>query len=789
MKPHQPVLSKTALVVLAICLTQTNRTVHAEPPHASYIFPAGGQRGTSIDVRVGGHFMHEGAPFEVFGKGIQPSARVERTKTVWFEGPLIPLPDSQRKEDYPKDYLGKITIDKDAELGNRYWRVSTSQGVTPRMKFVVGDLPEIVETEIDGDAIPVAVDLPVTINGRMFPREDVDVWTFSAKAGETISCEVVANRIGSPLDSRLEIRDPNGQAIAENVDAFGADSYVKFVASTDGAYQCRIHDINFDGLQDYVYRLTIRKGTAIDAVFPLGGQRGSQVQVRLFGQAGAQSPISVVMPNTGQTFRWQPPESSADAEPLLFDLGDLPESIETEPNNSADAVKIAGVAIPQTLNGIIEQPGDEDWWRIEASEGDSVRFEVFASRLGTTLDSVLDIVDATGKSVATNDDSTSGQADSLLSWKVAKGGPWFLRIRDQLLARGGSQFAYRIKATTQTGPDFRIVLPSEFLTVTRGQTAILNFQIERSDFAEAIELQVAGLPKGVSVEGTTIAKGKPNGQLTFKAEGAAQIGLAELNITGVGMAGETKLERSAAFPVAFGEPAIDGLTLSVAVVTPFKFLAPFETKYASRGTTYSRHFLIERNAFDGEIEIEMADRQVRHLQGVTGEKVVVPAASSEFDYTITLPPWMDIGRTSRTTLMASGFVTDEAGRKHRVSFTSQAQDDQIIVLVDPVKLSVSSKQQAIQVTPGTTFALPLEVGRGPGLVGAVQLELIVPDHIQGVAAQPVIVAAAESIATLNITFGTTDKQLGPFNMPIVIRATLTENGSPIVGEFRLALRN
>ena len=89
------------------------------------------------------------------------------------------------------------------------------------MKFMVGDLPEIVEEEIDGDPVPVKVTLPVTINGRIFPREDVDIWTFAAKKGQSVWCEVHAARLGSPLEARLEIRDAQGRRLAESDDARG----------------------------------------------------------------------------------------------------------------------------------------------------------------------------------------------------------------------------------------------------------------------------------------------------------------------------------------------------------------------------------------------------------------------------------------------------------------------------------------------------------------------------------------------------------------------------------------
>src|SRR2546428_12770161 len=104
----------------------------------------------------------------------------------------------------------------DAPLGVRAWRLWNSQGATSAKKFMVGDLPEIVEEEIDGAPVPREVRLPVTINGRIFPRENVDIWAFEARKGQVISAEVCAARLGSPLDSRLEIRDPQGRRIAEN---------------------------------------------------------------------------------------------------------------------------------------------------------------------------------------------------------------------------------------------------------------------------------------------------------------------------------------------------------------------------------------------------------------------------------------------------------------------------------------------------------------------------------------------------------------------------------------------
>src|SRR5436190_7884017 len=236
-----------AIVTVLVTLTAVVRPAAADAPVAMYVFPAGGQRGTEVKFRVGGLYLHESCPFEMAGSGVVASPRITATNTVWFEGPVVPLPDSQQAEDYPRDMAGNVNIAADAALGLRTWRVWTAQGAVPSRPFVVGDLPELVEEEIEGEPIPVRVKLPVTINGRIFPREDVDVWTFDAKAGQAITCSCLTTRLGSPFEARLEIRDAQGKRLVENSEAAtpAVDALVRFIAPHDGTYSIHVYDVKF----------------------------------------------------------------------------------------------------------------------------------------------------------------------------------------------------------------------------------------------------------------------------------------------------------------------------------------------------------------------------------------------------------------------------------------------------------------------------------------------------------------------------------------------------------------
>ena len=774
----------TALLTIATLLISAT-VCFADAPSVSYIFPAGGQRGTTVEFHVGGHYLHDACDFEMIGPGIEASSQLIRAEhTTWFEGPVIPLPDSQQKEDYPWAQNGSVSIAGNAPLGFRRWRVWTSQGVTESMKFVVGDFPEIIEEEIDGDPIPTRVELPVTINGRIFPREDVDIWTFQAKAGVSYTCEVMANRLGSPLDSRLVIVDPQDQRIAENVDGKGVDSFLRFTAREDGIYQVHIHDVNFGGLQHYVYRLSITDRPYVDQVYPLGGQRGTTTEFTLLGQATPDQPVLIALPTSNEsTFRDQLQIDGHLTNELSIELGDHPEFIE-EQVQPADTI-----ALPAVMNGRISQPGQVDNWRVALAKGEQLKLAIHAATLGSMLDAVLAVADETGKELATNDDTGNGQTDSSLSFTAPTDGRYKLTVRDSFASRGGERFAYRLYAelTDEPQPDFELRLPVDALTVTRGADVKLKVStIRKNKFQGPITLEMDGLPDGVTLSNNEIKEKKNDTQLTFKAEDTAKLGLARLTIRGTAAVGETKLVRRAIKPADSADDFDrDHFLLATALPTPFKVIGEFETRYAARGSTYSRHYTIDRSGFEGPITVRMAERQVRHLQGVNGPQMVIPSGTSEFDYPIKLPSWMEIGRTSRTAIMAVADVKDPDGSTHRVSYTSHAQNDQVIVLVDPGQLDLRLDRKSIVAVPKSSQEIPFHVGRGQGIEGAVEVRLVLPDHIKGLRSEPAVVPSHQSEGKLTLTF--TDADAGPWNMPLTIRATAIHNKAPYTAETKLAV--
>lgn len=754
---------RAIIPLLLLCAS----SARAEAPVASYIFPAGGQRGTTVNVRVGGLFLHKNCTFEILGPGVTATSKLTRMPTLWFEGPILPLPDSQRQEDYPKDMAGQIKIAADAVPGTRYWQLTTSQGATAAMKFVVGELPEIVEDEIDGEPIPVDVKLPVTINGRIFPRADVDVWTFTAKKGQSVTCDVQAARLGSPLEARLEIQDAQGRRLAESEPASG-DPRLRFTAPADGKYQVRIHDVNFQGSQAHVYRLTITADAYAERVFPLGGKRGTTVAFEVTGQ-GVPATAQVAVPTDRSPWAWV---ALAGSNRILLDVDDLEEFVGAGKS----------VVVPCVCNGRIAKPGNTESWNVSIKKGETIEAELRAARLGSPLDGILTVVDATGKELARVDTPQPDSNDAVLRFTAPADGDYGVRVQDRFRSRGGPAYTYRLRLTKGAESDFRLRLPTAGLSIPRGGNAKLQVVVEKlGNFQEQIVLSVEGLPKGVTAKWNDKAKGAGPIALVFEADKEATIAAARVKIVGTVKKGTETITRAARTAAPFGQPDMDTLLVAVAMPTPFKLKGDYDMRWASRGSVHTRKYQIDRGGFDGPLEISLTDKQARHLQGVHAAPLTVPTGVTEFEYSVQLPPWMETGRTSRTCVMAVGVIKDKDGSLHEVSFSSVNQNEQMIAVVEPGKLAVTLPRASIAAAAGKSITLPFQVARSPGLEGAVTIELVVPSHIKGLSAEPMQLTKDQNAGNLTIRC---DK-LGNVNMPLVVRATLVVNSRPVTAEATL----
>ena len=104
------------------------------------------------------------------------------------------------------------------------------------------------------------------VNGRIEHPGDSQYFRFDGRAGEEIVCEVMARRLGSPLDSVLRLTDAAGHELAFNDDfedkgagllTHQADSFIFFKLPASGTYYLQLGDTQRHGGLEYAYRLRI----------------------------------------------------------------------------------------------------------------------------------------------------------------------------------------------------------------------------------------------------------------------------------------------------------------------------------------------------------------------------------------------------------------------------------------------------------------------------------------------------------------------------------------------------
>ncbi len=136
-----------------------------------------------------------------------------------------------------------------------------AEGESNAHRILVDRLPAVVEKEPNGgfaEAQPIVIGQ--TVAGAVQRGFDVDVYRFEGKAGQRIRAEVMAARLGSPLDSILTLYSAEGHLLSANDDIDGTttDSRLDVNLPRDGAYYLVVVDANDHGSPAHVYRLSLQ---------------------------------------------------------------------------------------------------------------------------------------------------------------------------------------------------------------------------------------------------------------------------------------------------------------------------------------------------------------------------------------------------------------------------------------------------------------------------------------------------------------------------------------------------
>ena len=506
-----------ACVFAGLALAAPSRPQLDRTPHIGYVYPAGGQRGTTMEATVGGEYILGATAGLVSGSGV--------TVRITDAGePKDNKDGSGKKKKRNQTVLDEvvklsIAIAPQAAPGDREVRLVTAEGLSNPLVFQVGQLLEIKEREPNdkpgkANLLPT---LPVTVNGQIMPG-DVDVFEFGARKGQRLVAEVaaralipyLADAVPGWFQATLSLADERGRELAYDDDyKFNPDPVLICTIPSNGTYRLAIRDSISRGREDFVYRLRVGELPFITSVFPLGARRSdTPAAVSLAGWNLPFDTMGLIVTQAAPCIL--PVSVTRDgltAPSVPFAIGEEPEALADEV--AARSGQGQPVSLPVVVNGRIRTPGERHTFSFSGKTGQVVRMEVRARRLGSPLDSHLLLADSHGVRLGENDDAKdksqgliTHQADSELTVTLPEDGTYAVTLYDTQ-GKGGDDYAYRLRLGAPV-PDFDLRAVPSSLSLSKGGTTVFSVQaIRRDGFKGAIRLSL----DETSAAGLTLAGG------------------------------------------------------------------------------------------------------------------------------------------------------------------------------------------------------------------------------------------------------------------------------------------
>uniref|UniRef100_A0A7C4LJ05 Peptidase C-terminal archaeal/bacterial domain-containing protein n=1 Tax=Schlesneria paludicola TaxID=360056 RepID=A0A7C4LJ05_9PLAN len=474
-------------------------------------------------------------------------ANLAGAKRLWLSFPAEVvltegIPDNGTK---PDSVSWTIRVPAETAVGIYGARVLTDKGVSPLRLVLVDDLPSVPQAgnnHTPAQAQPLS--WPCAVDGAV-ANLAVHYFKIAVSQGQQLSVEVLARRIGSPLDPMLRILDARGRELAFNDDAPGlsGDAQLAYTFPAAGEYLIELRDIRYQGGP---YRLRLGDFPCATVAFPLAVQRGVATSVQVAGISTEQTPPATVTAPTDPAVRWLSVswkrDGGASSGFSQVEVSDRPQVVEIEPNHALEQAQ--RIELTHDIHGRIDPPRDVDRFVFTANKDQSYVFTGVTRQQGSPADLHLKVLNKEGGQIAAVDDT--GIHEGSMTVKFPADGDYVLVVED-LSQRGGPNFAYRVAITPAPQP-FQLVVSSDTSNVPAGGAVGFTVTAARQGYNGPIEISVSGLPEGFSASRTVIGPGRNDALLTIQCQPDAPAGvLHTIQVVGTATVGNDRVAVVAEF--------------------------------------------------------------------------------------------------------------------------------------------------------------------------------------------------------------------------------------------------
>ncbi len=807
----------------------------------THVTPPGAKAGTTVEVVIDGVNLDDVESLYFS----QPGIKAERVPD--------PVPDTtidpktkKKPAPPPKVIRFKVSVPANTPVGTCDVRVATKLGITNPRAFAIGVLAEIAEKEPNND-VPQAqkVELNSTINGTISAKTDVDYYSFTGKKGQRIVFHCAGWSMDSKLSPMIQVYDEVGSLLTTKYRMVGdlvTDAYLP----RDGEYFVRLCEFAYQyGGTDAFYRLSISEGPWLDTVFPPVVEAGKKTSVQIYGRNLPNSKpgpmtindrpldaavIQVEAPPTptefvayrglllaktlgmeGAEFRVQSPIGPSN--PVLLTYSKKPVTIEKPDNDSAE--KAQEITIPAEICGRIEKRRDRDWFAFDANKDESISFEIFADRIGSPIDMVMQIWQPDPmKMLGEYDDHSdlptkTGQfwtrtEDPKTTWKAPADGRYLLKVTSRTATmRAGPRFVYRV-SVSRPRPDFHVVLidnpdvNSGGFTVERGGSQEFQALCIREDgFSGEILLEATGLPKGVTCDPQVLGPDVSESVLVLRADANASLGFSEFGVKATATVAGNKIVRKAhsgtlVWPNAQkNQPAQSRLarSLCLSVRDPGPFTLDVSVREISAAVGSKNDIKIHTKRTFAEFKAPVAITRLAGPVTPGGKAIAVPnatIAAGKNEATIALQiPTNALPGSYSLVFQGKGKLSYQPNPKDKKKITLD-----FLTVAPPITVNVfntvvdlAPTQPGIAIKPGENGAVAIKIKRLHKYDGPVQIELVPQSGAQGIAAKTATIPAGKNDVQLILQ---SPKNAKPAVYPnFLIRASAKVNNVVLKEEKKL----
>ena len=453
-----------------------------DPPSLETLFPPVATRGSDVTIRAVG-------------------SSIGHCTEVLFYEPGLECFEIKKIDDDTLEL--RIHASENCELKPHPIRLRNANGVSEIRLLTITPFGVIDEHNSEE---PQAIAGNATIYGTL-QGDDTDVFVIDAMEGDVISAEIAAIRLGiKMLDTEMTLLGPDGTVVlrVDDTPLLNQDPCFSFRAPVAGKYTIHVSTVGANADANSPYALHLGSFPRPTLMYPLGGT-GQQHQtiewIGAFGSDGSPLQQNIVLPKANS--------ATSAIELTTTDRNGVPVSCPTLlpiravgfPNAESSSLENPST-IPVAYHGKIDSEGKivTHYFRIP-SDG-IYEAEIFATRLGSLLDSVIEVRDQTSdRSIALGDDLNSH--DSSVTFQGQRDHLYSLSVRDKRL-KSGDLFVYRaeIRPFEPTLISFlprrdKLSQSKQTVSVPRGNRSLAIMAVQRDGIESTVRLRWDRMPNHI----------------------------------------------------------------------------------------------------------------------------------------------------------------------------------------------------------------------------------------------------------------------------------------------------